>query len=89
LTRVRWGQFFVARVWSGRDSHLWFGLGLGKFPLKASNFSTFSPSGQKNLFASGQKGPWSKAGPSASWNETKNAVRLGVAMAGHGTWLGI
>jgi len=28
------GQFFVARVGSGRVSHLWFGLEFGKLPLK-------------------------------------------------------
>jgi len=27
----------------GRVSHLWFGFGFGKFPLKTSNFSIFSP----------------------------------------------
>jgi len=44
LTQVRSGQFFVGRV-----SHLWFGLEFGKFQLKTSNFSIFSPSGQKKL----------------------------------------
>jgi len=47
LTRVSSGQFFVARVGSGRVSHLWFGFGFGKFPLKMSNFSIFFPSGPK------------------------------------------
>jgi len=32
----------------GRVSN--FGFGYGKFPLKVSNFSTFFPSDQKNLF---------------------------------------
>jgi len=46
----------------GRVSHLWFGFEFQKFPLKMSNFSTFSPSGQKNCFRSGQKVPGSKPG---------------------------
>jgi len=50
LTRV--GTIFC---YSGRVSHLWLGPGFGKFPLKILNFSIFSPSGQKNLFGSGQK----------------------------------
>jgi len=37
VARVRSGQFFVARV-----SHLCFGVGFRKFPLKMSNFSIFS-----------------------------------------------
>jgi len=53
------GQFFVSRVGSGLVSHLWFGFGYGKFPLKISNFS---PLDQKNLFGSDQKVPGSKAG---------------------------
>jgi len=36
-----------SRVWSGMDSHLWFGNEFGKFPLKTSNFSIFFPLGQK------------------------------------------
>jgi len=43
LDRVISGQFFVARVGSSRLSHLWFGFGFGKFPLKMSNFSILSP----------------------------------------------
>jgi len=57
LTRVGSGQFFVARVRSGRLSHLWFGLEFGKFPLKMSNFSIFFPSGQKKI-ASGWVGKY-------------------------------
>jgi len=47
---------------SGWVSHLWFGIGFGKFPLKMSNFLIFSPSLQKNLFRLGQKVPGSKEG---------------------------
>jgi len=47
LTQVGSGQFFVARVWSGLVSYLWFGFEFGKFPPKKSNFSIFFPSGQK------------------------------------------
>jgi len=50
LTQVGSGQFFVARV-----SHLWFGFGFGKFQLKMSNFSIFSPSGQKISLRVGSK----------------------------------
>jgi len=39
----------------GSANHLWFGSGFGKFPLKIPNFSMFCPSGQKNIFGSGQK----------------------------------
>jgi len=48
LSQVRSCQFFVARVGSGRVSHLWFGFEFGKFPLKMSN--------------SGRKVPGSEAG---------------------------
>jgi len=59
------GQTFLTWVGSifcssGRIRHLWFGF--GKFPLKASNFSIFFPSSQKNLIWSGQKVPGSKVG---------------------------
>jgi len=46
----------------GQVSHLWLGYGFGKFPLIASNFSIFCPSGQKNVIGSGQKVPGSKPG---------------------------
>jgi len=61
LKGVGSGQSFAARVGSGWISHLWFGFGFGKFPLKMSNFSIFSPSSQKEslwvglLFIAGQK----------------------------------
>jgi len=51
------GQFFVARV-----SHLRFGFGFGKSPLKIPNFSIFFHLSQKNLIAFGQKVPRSKTG---------------------------
>jgi len=66
LTRVRSGQFFVARVGLGRVSHLWFGLGFGIFPQKASNFSIFFPSDQKKSPRVGSKCTWVKGG-SASY----------------------
>jgi len=47
---------------SGWVSHLWFGFGFGKFPLKTSNFSIFSLWVKKNLLGSGQKVPGSRAG---------------------------
>jgi len=46
----------------GQVSHLWFGSGFGKFPLKIPNFSIYSPPGQKNLFGMGQKVLRSKTG---------------------------
>jgi len=55
LTRVKLDQFFVARVWSSRVSHLWFGFEFGKFPLKRSNFSIFCPSGQKKSLRVGSE----------------------------------
>jgi len=36
--------------------------GFGNYPLQISNFSIFSPSGQKNSIGSGQKVPGSKTG---------------------------
>jgi len=53
--RVGSGQFFVARVWLGWVSHLWFEFGFGKFPLKMSNFNFFP-------FGLARKVPGSKAG---------------------------
>jgi len=50
----------------GRVSHLLFGLELGKFPLKMSNFSIFFPSGQKKLLWVGSESTRVKAG-SASY----------------------
>jgi len=38
-----------------RVSHLWFGFGYGKFPLKIPNFSIFCPSGKKSFFGPGQR----------------------------------
>jgi len=43
------GQVNFLLLRSGRISHLWFGSGFGKFPLKIPIFS-FSPLDQKNLF---------------------------------------
>jgi len=34
----------------GWVSHVWFGFGFGKFPLKITNFSIFFPSDQKKIF---------------------------------------
>jgi len=56
---TRFGSIFCG---SGRVSHLRFGFEFQKFALKMSNFSIFSPSGQKNLFGSGRKVPGSEAG---------------------------
>jgi len=61
LTRVRLGHFFVARVSSGRVSHLWFGLEFGKFPLKTSNFSIFSLRVKKKLLRVGSESTQVKA----------------------------
>jgi len=43
-------------------SQLWLRFELGKFPLKTSNFSSFSLRVKKNLFGLGWKVPRSKAG---------------------------
>jgi len=57
VTRVRSGQFFVARVGLGQPFMVW--VWIWKISPKSVNFL---PSGQKNLFRSGQKVPGSKAG---------------------------
>jgi len=59
VARVGSGQFFVARVGSGRVSNLWFEFKMENFPLKCQIFSLRI---KKNLFGSGQKVPRSKAG---------------------------
>jgi len=51
----------ACRVGLGWVSHLWFGFGFGKFPLKITIFSIFSPFGSKKI-SSGQKVPGSKTG---------------------------
>jgi len=50
----------------GRVSHLWFGIGFGKFLLKISIFSIFCPTGKKKSHCVGPKSTWVKAG-SASY----------------------
>jgi len=55
LTRGQVWSIFCARVGSVRVSHLWFGFEFVKFPLTISIFLIFCPSGQKNLFGSGQR----------------------------------
>jgi len=78
LTRVM-DQFFVAQVGLGWVSHLWYGFGFGKFPLKIPNFSIFSfwikkissgrvqkYLGQRRvslLFTASQKYAWVGSGP--------------------------
>jgi len=80
------GKFFVARVGSGRVSHLWLRFEFGKFPPKISNFSIF---GKKNLFWLGQKVPRSKAGRplihcgskvSSGWVGTSNPLRNNIGL---------
>jgi len=44
------GSIFCCSVWV---SHLWFGFGLGKFPLKIPNFPVFFPSDHKNCLRVG------------------------------------
>jgi len=58
LTRVRLGQFFVARVGSGQPFLVW----VWKISPNNIKFSNFFHSGKKNCFESGQEVPWSKAG---------------------------
>jgi len=60
LTRFGSGEFLLHV--SCQIRHLCFEFELGKFPLKISNFSTFFPSGKKNLIRSGQKIPGSRTG---------------------------
>jgi len=79
--RVGSGQFFVARVRSGRVSHLWFGLKFGKFPLKMSNFSIFSPSGQKKLLRVGSESTRVRAGSASYYCGSK--VSSGRVRAHH------
>jgi len=56
------GQVKFLLLWSGRVSHLWFGFGFGKFPLKIQKNSIFALWVKKNLVGSGQKVPGSKPG---------------------------
>jgi len=72
------GQKFLTRVGSSQVSHLWFGI--GKFPLKTSNFTIFSLQVKKIssswvkkypgqrwvclLFTAGQKYAWLDQGSS-------------------------
>jgi len=55
-----WVNFLL--LWSGWVSHLWFGFGFGKFPLKTPNFQFFPLQVKKNLLRSDQKVPRSKKG---------------------------
>jgi len=71
------GLFFVARVGSGRVSHLWFGFEFGKFPIKMSNFSIFFPSGQKKSLQVGSKNIWVKGGSASYFLRVKSKLRLG------------
>jgi len=48
---------------SDRVSHLWFGFGIRKIPLKIPNFPVFSLRVKKNLIRPGQKVTGSKTGP--------------------------
>jgi len=82
LTRVGSGQFFVARVRSGRVSHLWFGIEFRKFPLKASNFSIFYPSGQKKSLQVGSESTRVKAGSASYLLRVKS--KLGSGRVGSG-----
>jgi len=50
----------------GQVSHSWFGVGVGKFPPKISNFLILFPSGQKKSLRVGSKSTQVKGG-SASY----------------------
>jgi len=62
LTQVWLGQVKFLLLGSGRVSHLSFGFGIGKFPLKIPNFSMYALWVKKNLIWSVQKVPGSKLG---------------------------
>jgi len=71
------GQFLVAWVRSGRVSHLWFGFGSGKFPLKMSNFSIFFSSSHKKFPRVGQKSTWVKGGSASYLLRCQKYARVG------------
>jgi len=75
LTHVR--SIFVALVRSGWVSHLWFGFGFGKCPLKMSNFSIFFPSDQKKSLGIGSKSTWVKGGLASYLLQVKSKLVSG------------
>jgi len=69
------GQFLLlrsGRVGLGWVSHLWFGVGFGKFPLKIPNFSIFSPLDKKNTSLG-----WVKKYPASYLLGIKSMLGLG------------
>jgi len=70
------GQFFVAWVGSAI-----FGLGLENFPLKISNFSIFSPSGQKIFHWDGSKSTRAPDGSASYLLRVKSMLGLGWVSA--------
>jgi len=76
--------FDPGRVGSGWVSYLWFGLELGKFQLKTSNFSIFFPSGQKKLLRVGSKSTRVKAGSASYLLRVKSKLGSGRVGSGQG-----
>jgi len=71
------GQNFLTLIGSGWVSHLWFGFEFGKFPLKMSNFSIFSPSDQKKSLRVGSESTRVKGGSSSYLLRVKSKLGSG------------
>jgi len=69
------GQKILTRVGSGQPFMVW--LEFGKFPLKMSNFSIFSPSGQKKLLRVGLESTRVKAGSASYLLRVKSKLGSG------------
>jgi len=61
----------------GRVSHLGFGFEFGKFPLKMSNLSMFSPSGQKKSLRVGSESTWIEGGSASYLLQVKRKLGSG------------
>jgi len=80
-TKIKWEVISVGSGSNnfdpGQVSHLWFGFGFGKFPLKISNFSIFFPSGQKKSLWVGPKSTQVKDGSTSYLLQVKSMLGSG------------